>query len=100
MIDNQIKKNIISKLGIEKLPQDKIGKIMKKLEENIQRKVVLEILDLLKKEDQEEIINLIEINDDKRISSFLSEKIPVIDSLIKATAEAVVREFKISISKG
>jgi hypothetical protein len=94
MITKEIKKNIIHKLGIEDLPLKKAEEVMKKLEDIIERKLVLEILDLLSKEDQKKVLAVIDSSDNKKVSEFLSEKIPAIDSLVKATAESVVKEFK------
>jgi hypothetical protein len=91
-MDNKVKKDIISKLDIEGLPKKKIDKITKQLEEHIQRKLVLEVLNLLKIEDRKKLEKL--IGDNKKISIFLQEKIPTIGSLIKAVAESVVKEFK------
>ena len=99
MINEEIKQNIITELGLGKLSAEKADEIMVKLEENIQRKVVLEILSSLNPEDQKELIKIIEHESDQDISAFLAGKIsmPVIESLIKSTAESAVKEFKSSI---
>jgi Mg/Co/Ni transporter MgtE len=96
MLDEETKKNIIAELGIEKLSPEKVGEVMAKLEEQIQRKVVLEILDLLNEEDRRELIEITEPGSGRNISEFLSEKVPmsVVNSLVKAAAESVVKEFK------
>jgi Mg/Co/Ni transporter MgtE len=98
MLDEQTKKKIIVELEIEKLPPEKAEGVMVKLEENIQRKVVLEILDLLNEDDRKKLIEITEPGSDGNLSLFLSDKIPmsVINSLIKAAAQSVVKEFKIS----
>lgn len=94
MITEKNKQNIIKELGIENLPAEKAKEIMERLEENIQRKVVLEVLDLLSQADQKIVEELIKNEDNKKIQEFLSEKIPILDSLIKVVAESVVKEFK------
>ena len=99
MLDEQTKKYIISELGIESLSPAQAEETMAKLEENIQRKVVIEILDLLSAEDRDALIKITEPGSDESLVKFMSDKIPmsVIKSLITATAESVVREFKNSI---
>ncbi len=99
MIIDEVKQNIIAELGLEKLPREKADEVMTKLEENIQRKVVLEILELLKPEDQKELIKIVEPGNNQNISSFLADKIPmdVVESLIKAISESFVKEFKNSV---
>lgn len=97
MATKQIDNNITAHLGIEKLSKAKAKKIMAKIEDNIQRKVALEVLGLLKKEDQKKVEKLIEEGDNEKISSFLLEKNPVMDSLVKAVAVSIVNDFRESI---
>jgi len=94
-----IDENIISTLGLENLSPGKAEEVINKLEENIQRKVVLEILDLLNPGDQQKVSELVADGDNKKVSDFLSEKIPahIMAPLIKATAEEFIKEFKNSI---
>jgi hypothetical protein len=94
MITEEIKQEIIKELGIENLPGQKAAEVMEKLEENIQRALVLEILDLLSPQDQKELNTLIETGDNSKIQAFLEVKIPSLQSLIEAVAKSAVKEFK------
>ena len=60
---------------------------------------MVEILDLLNEVDQKKVSSLLAQEDGEAVSDFLSEKIPahIMDPLIQATAESVVKEFKNSI---
>jgi hypothetical protein len=93
MITEEIKQNIIKELGLANLPAEKAEEIMAKLEKNIERTLTLEVLDLLK-EDQVEFIKIAESGNDEEAKAFLETKIPNLDSLTKAVAESVVKEFK------
>ena len=99
MIKKIIDENIISALGLEDLSAEKANEVVIQLEENIQRKIVVEILDLLNEVDQKKVSSLLAQEDGEAVSDFLSEKIPahIMDPLIQATAESVVKEFKNSI---
>ena len=74
------------------MPPEKAEEIMARLEENIQRKVVLEILDLLSPKDQQKVQSF--IDDNKKISAFLSKKILNLDSLVKTIAKSAAKDFK------
>lgn len=94
MITAQIRQNIITELGIQNLPPQKADQVMEKLEENIQRTLVLEILDLLSPQDQRELNLISESGDESKIQAFLNAKVPGLESLIDAVAKSVVKEFK------
>ena len=59
----------------------------------------MEILDLLNPGDQQKVSTLLAQGDGGAVLEFLSEKVPahIMDPLIQATAESVVKEFKNSI---
>lgn len=97
MIKEQIKQNIIKELGIENLSEEKAEEVIARLEENIQRTLVLEALDLLKVDDQQEFLEIIKTKNDEKIFSFLESRIANFDFLIKAVAESVIKEFKFFI---
>jgi hypothetical protein len=94
MITEEIKQEIIKELGIENLSDQKATEVMEKLEENIQRSLVLEILDLLNPQNQKELNALIETGDNSKIQAFLEDKIPGLQSLIDAVAKSAIKEFK------
>ncbi|HQK63778.1 MAG TPA: hypothetical protein PLF16_01355 [Candidatus Staskawiczbacteria bacterium] len=94
MITEELKQIVIKELGIENLSDQKAAEVMEKLEENIQRSLVLEILDLLNPQDQKELNTLIETGDNSKIQAFLEDKIPSLQSLIDAVAKSAVKEFR------
>jgi len=94
MITKEIKQNIIKELGIESLPSEKAEEIMTKLEQSIERALTLEVLDLLTVDDQQEFMKIAEAENNENIMAFLRLKLPNLDSLTKAVAESVVKEFK------
>lgn len=94
MITEEIKQNIIKELGMENIPMQKVEKVMQTLEENIQRTLVLEILNLLNLEDQKELNKILESEDGVKITEFLQGKVPNLNPLIEKVAKSVVAEFK------
>ena len=94
MITKEIKQSIIKELGLENLSEEKAEEIMTKLEQNIERALTLEILDLLTVDDQQEFMKIAETENNEDIMSFLKLKLPNLDFLTKAVAESVVKEFK------
>jgi hypothetical protein len=94
MITEELKQNIIKELGLENLSDQKAADVMERLEENIQRSLVLEILDLLSPQDQKELNTLIETGDNSKMQAFLEDKIPSLQSLVDAVAKSSVKEFK------
>jgi len=94
MITEEIKQNIIKELGLESLSAEKAEEVMTRLEQNIERSLTLEILDLLNVEDQQEFMKIAETESDEAIKSFIDTKVLNFDSLAKAVAESVVKEFK------
>jgi hypothetical protein len=98
MISGQLKNDVIFYLGLAKLPKNKAENILIKLENNIQRTLSLEVLSLLSEENQIEFDKIVKSEDKEKIKSFLSQKIPFIDSLTKVVAQSIVKEFKRSIS--
>jgi len=97
MIEEQIKQNIIKELGIGNLSAKKAEEVMVKLEENMRKILVLEVLDLLRTDDQQELMSIIETKNDKKVFSFLESKIVNFSSLIRVIAVSAVKEFKFSV---
>jgi len=94
MITEEIKENIIKELGLKNFSAEKSEEVMTKLEQNIERSLTLEVLDLLTLDDQQEFMKIAETESDEDVKSFLETKISNFDSLAKAVAESVVKEFK------
>ena len=89
-----IDENIISALGIANIPPAKQKKIVKKLEENIQRKIVLAVLENFNDQQREDFNKVLKTKNNKVIYNFLALSIPDTKDFIKNIAVATIEEFK------
>ncbi len=94
MKNNEIKKQIISYLGITKLSVKKAEKVMLTLDKNIQREIILSFLGLLKPEAKEELALIIKFGNKKDISLFLKSKISNFDNLLQSIPRSFVLDLK------
>ena len=85
---------MISELGIANIPSAKQKKIVEALEKNIQRKIVIAVLQNLNDKQLEAFDAVLELNDPKIIENFISSSIPGGTDFIKKIAVEVVEEFK------
>ncbi len=92
--------SVIALLGIGNLPLKKQDKVVQKLEENIQRKIVLAALKNLNSDDREALSRKIESNSDGGVYEFLNSTIPNLKSFVEDICVQSVEEFKeLSITK-
>ncbi len=89
MLSKKERENIIKSLEIEDLPEKDQDEIMKKLEENIKRRVVLAVLNTISKEDGKKINS-----DSEDFLLFLKSKKNLLEPLIREVAVSTVNEFK------
>ena len=78
-----IDQNIISVLGIANIAPAKQKKIVQKLEENIQRKIVLSVLENLSKDEEKLFNEVLKLKDKDMTSVFISSTIPDVQDFIK-----------------
>jgi hypothetical protein len=84
-----LKQTIIEELGLQSLPQEKQEELMAQIGEVVMKRIYLETMESLEKEDQEKLIDLMEKKPEEA-ESFLREKIPDYDNFVKK----VVDDFK------
>lgn len=89
-----IDKKIISTLGIDNIQPAKQKKIIKKLEENIQRKIVLSVMQNLNEEERRVFNSIIKLKDNKMTYAFINSTIPDIAEFIRDVAVNTIKEFK------
>lgn len=84
-----LQQTIIEELGLAELPQEKQEELLVKIGEVVMKRIYLETMEKLEKEDQEKLVDLMDKNPDG-IEAFLQEKIPNYEEFVKK----VVDEFK------
>ena len=89
-----IDQNMIDVLGIANISPAKQKKIVQKLEENIQRKIVLSVLENLSKDEEKLFNEVLKLKDKDMTSVFISSTIPDVQDFIKNVAIETIREFK------
>lgn len=90
----EIDSNMISVLGIANISPAKQKKIAGKLEKNIQRKVVLAVLENLNDEQRKAFDDILKLKDDKAIYAFINSTIPDVKEFVKNVAVSTIEEFK------
>lgn len=98
-MQQEIRKQIISRLEIDTLTDEESEKIIKKLDSNIQRSIALHVLNVLEEKDREELSILMEFGNNEDIDLFLKSKIPNLKDLIETLATSMVSEFVNSVQK-
>ena len=85
---------VISTSGIAAIPEAKQKDIVKKLEENIQRKIILAVSKNLNEEERKAFDAILKLKDDKIMDAFISSTVPDINEFIKNIAISAIEEFK------
>lgn len=89
-----MQQTIIEELGLAELPQEKQEELLVKIGEVVMKRIYLETMENLEKEDQEKLVDMMEKNPDG-IEAFLKEKIPNYDEFVKK----IVDEFKTELKE-
>jgi hypothetical protein len=89
-----LKQTIIEELGLGDLPQEKQDELMTQIGEVVMKRIYLETMETLEKEDQEKLVDLME-KDPEGVEVFLREKISDYDNFVKK----VVDEFKAELKE-
>ncbi len=88
-----INQNIVTTLGIDKLPIEQQKDTMERLGAIVYQEVMLRALDLMSEEDKNAFEKLITENPDpEAIFTYLSEKVPNIDKMVTEEAESLREE--------
>lgn len=92
---NQIQKKIMDELGLSDLPADKQEQLLLKMTESLLKRIFVETMEKLEKEDQDIYGKMI---DDKKsqeeIEKFLREKIENYDQMLEKIADDFKEELK------
>lgn len=90
---NEINKNIIVTLGINKLPVEKQKEAMERLGSIVYQEVMLRVLDILNEEDKDMFEKMVEKDPNPEILfEFLSSKITNFAEIVKEEAENLKEE--------
>lgn len=93
-----LKQTIIEELGLQDLPQEKQDELMTQIGEVVMKRIYLETMETLEKEDQEKLVDLMEKSPD-RVEPFLREKIPDYDNFVKKVVDDFKAELKEDMGK-
>lgn len=95
MTYDEINKNIVVTLGIDKLPEEQQKETLERLGAVIYQEVISRCLDLISDEDKDAFIALIEKNPDPiTIITFLSGKVSNLDDIVREEAQKLHDEAK------
>lgn len=91
--DTILQKTIIEELGLGELPKEKQEELLVKIGKVVMKRIYLETMERLEKEDQEKLVDLMEKNPDG-VEEFLTEKIPNYEEFVKKTVDDFKGELK------
>ena len=77
-----MQETIIEELGLQELPKEKQEELLVKIGEVVMKRIYLDTMEKLEKEDQEKLIDLMEKNPEG-IEVFLQEKIPDYEDFVQ-----------------
>ena len=89
-----LSENIISALGIANISPAEQKKIVEKLEKNIQRKIVLAVLQNLNEEERKAFDDVLKLKDEKVTYAFINSTIPDAKEFVKNISVSTIEEFK------
>lgn len=93
MIDQKVlQENIITALGLDKLPDEKKAKLVEKMSKLVEKRLILRLMDALTDEDFKEFEKMSD-KDDKIKADFLTGKIPNIIDIIQEEVVKVKNEM-------
>lgn len=91
--DTILRQTIIEELGLGSLPKKKKEELLVRLGEVALKRIYLETMESLEKEDQEKVVGMMEKEPDK-IEAFLAEKIPNYEEFVKKVVDDFKGELK------
>lgn len=92
---NEINKNIVVTLGINKLPVEQQKEAMERLGAIVYQEVMIRALEILSEEDKDEFEKIIEKDaSPDNLLDFLATKIPNLEDIVKEEAEKLIDESK------
>ncbi|MDI6778201.1 MAG: DUF5663 domain-containing protein [Patescibacteria group bacterium] len=91
--DTILQQTIIEELGLQDLPREKQEGLLVKIGEVVMKRIYLETMESLEKEDQEKLVDMMEKNPEG-IEAFLKEKIPNYEEFVKKVVDNFKGELK------
>lgn len=88
-----LQQTIIEELGLQDLPKEKQEELLVKIGEVVLKRIYLDTMERLEKEDQEKLVDLMEKNPDD-VEKFLTEKIPDYENFVKNVVDNFKSELK------
>src|SRR4030042_5886669 len=88
-----LQQTMIEELGLAELPKEKQEELLVKIGEVVMKRIYLDTMERLEKEDQEKLIDLMEKNPEG-VEDFLKEKIPDYEEFVKKIVEDFKKELK------
>ena len=95
----QLRENIISLLGIQKLPDAQKLALLNKMSDLAQKRITLRILEQLDGKEQEEFLTASENNDEEKIKEILNNKNIDVATLAGEEVEKLKAELKGVVDK-
>jgi len=96
--DANIQAKIVEAFGIGDLPEDKQAQVLARAGELLIKRLFLKVADILSPEDRDNFDQMLgqepSVSEDQ-VSSFLTEKIPNIESLLQDEISSFAGEFKV-----
>jgi hypothetical protein len=88
-----LQQTIIEELGLAELSQEKQEELLVKIGEVVLKKIYLETMERLEKEDQEKLVDIMEKNPEG-VEVFLKEKFPDYEEFVKKIVDDFKTELK------
>jgi hypothetical protein len=88
-----LQQTIIEELGLGGLPQEKQDELLVQIGEAVMKRIYLEIMEKLDKDEQEKLAGLIDNNPDG-IEAFVKDKIPDYNEFVKGVVDEFKKEMK------
>ncbi|TSA45945.1 hypothetical protein D4R51_01010 [bacterium] len=94
-----LQQTIVDELGLGDLPEERKAQILVDLLELVLKRLYMETMDKLTKEEQQELMNMLEEKaDQEKIESFLRSKITDYDEFVKKVVSELKDELKEDIA--
>ena len=85
---------LATQLSLDNLPLAEQEKVIGKLEEEINDKVNLAIIEQLPEQERENFLNIVNTGTPEDVKNYLNSQIPDLELLVKNIAVQIVEEFK------
>lgn len=90
-----LQQTIVDELGLGDLPEERKAQILVDLLELVLKRLYMETMDKLTKEDQQELMNMLEKKaDQEKVETFLRSKITNYDEFVKKVVSELKDELK------